>query len=137
MRKNQENHGSGMVDGTVTILLGSVLGLAVCLLLMTVCSVLMARGLIAEDWTYRVSVVVCFVGALAGGALAVRRIGSRMLVVGLATGVALFLLLLIVGVLMYTGFTPSGGAPGLFLACAAGGAAAGLLGARSRKKRRK
>ena len=75
--------------------------------------------------------------------MAVRRCGTRGLLVGLATGSVLFLLLLTVGVLFFQSMTPQSGGIGLLCGCLCGGAAAGLLrgGGKKRttakKKRRK
>ena len=48
---------------------------------------------------YQLTIVGCVLGAFAGGLLAVRRCGSRALIVGLTTGGVLFLLLLTIGAL--------------------------------------
>ena len=62
---------------------------------------------------------------------------SRTLVMGLCVGAVLFLLLLTAGLLFYPGMSIEEGGVGLLCACLIGGALAGLLGGKPKKKRRK
>ncbi len=75
---------------------------------------------------YQLTIVGC-AGAFAGGLLAVRRCGSRALIVGLTTGGVLFLLLLTIGALCFETVSGGGGI-GLLCGSLCGGAAAGILG---------
>lgn len=137
MRKSEEEQGTKIVHSMLGILLGGVVGFLVCVALLAVFSLLIARGLLDEDLMYRMAVAGCFVGALAGGTVSVRRAKGKRLFMGMAAGAAMFLLILILGAFLYSGFNPSDGGLGLLIASLAGGAAAGILGSRSRKKRRK
>ena len=56
---------------------------------------------------------------------------------GLAAGGVLFLLLLTIGLLLFDGMSVEHGGLGLLSGSLCGGAAAGLLGARPKKKKRK
>ena len=72
--------------------------------------------------------------AFAGGLLAVRRCGSRALIVGLTTGGVLFLLLLTIGALCFETVSLEAGGIGLLCGSLCGGAAAGILGGGGKKK---
>ena len=76
-------------------------------------------------------------GGFAGAMTAVRRCGSRALIVGLAVGAVFFLLLLTVGVLLFESMSLEAGGLGLLCGGLCGGAAAGLMGSKPKKKRRK
>mgnify|MGYP000096259973 CR=1 FL=1 len=74
---------------------------------------------------YQLTIVGCVLGAFAGGLLAVRRCGSRALIVGLTTGGVLFLLLLTIGALCFE--TVSLEAGGIGLLCGLGLAIASIV----------
>ena len=86
---------------------------------------------------YQMAVVRCVIGGFAGAMTAVRRCGSRALIVGLAVGAVFFLLLLTVGVLLFESMSLEAGGLGLLCGGLCGGAAAGLMGSKPKKKRRK
>ena len=96
----------------------------------------MSAGGVSGD--FQTALVGCVAGSFAGGRFAVRRSGSRALIMGLAAGLVLFLLLLTVCVVGFQS-APDERAIGLLCASLCGGAAAGLLGRRGKgkKKRRK
>lgn len=76
-------------------------------------------------------------GALAGGLLAVRQGRGRSLLMGFGAGLILFLLLLTAGFLFYESADLRNGGLGLLLSCGCGGALAGVLGGKPKKKRRR
>ena len=79
----------------------------------------------------------CALGALAGGLLAVRQGRGRSLLMGFGAGLILFLLLLTAGFLFYESADLRNGGLGLLLSCGCGGALAGVLGGKPKKKRRR
>ena len=79
----------------------------------------------------------CARGAGAGGISGGRRGGPHALVVGPSVGVVLFLLLLTAGFLVYDGASLDNGGAGVLCACLCGGAIPGILGRKSKKKRRR
>ena len=91
-------------------------------------------GLAGEELMYQLTIVGCVLGAFAGGLLAVRRCGSRALIVGLTTGGVLFLLLLTIGALCFETVSLEAGGIGLLCGSLCGGAAAGILGGGGKKK---
>ncbi len=136
MRKEDEQ-GMWAVKAMTQVLLGGAIGAACALAFLFVCAVLIAQGILGQEHTGGMAVAACVVGSLVGGIVAVSRCKGRSLIVGLLTGVVLFLILLTLGVLLYeTVALEDGGVP-LGCACLCGGALAGLFGARPKKKRRK
>lgn len=137
MRKTEEDQGTRLVRAMTNILLGGVVALAVCLMFLFLCSIGISGGWLQEGLMYQMAVVSCVIGGFAGAMTAVRRCGSRALIVGLAVGAVFFLLLLTVGVLLFESMSLEAGGLGLLCGGLCGGAAAGLMGSKSKKKRRK
>ena len=86
---------------------------------------------------YQPSVVGCVIGGFSGGIFAVRHSGARALIVGLASGGVFFLLILTAGVLLFEDMSIEAGGLGLLSGALCGGAAAGILGTRPKKKKRR
>lgn len=142
MGKKEEEQGAKLIRCGMGIVLCGVLALAVCFAFLLAASAAISGGLAGEELMYQLTIVGCVLGAFAGGVLAVRRCGSRALIVGLTAGAVLFLLLLTIGSLCFENVSLEAGGIGLLCGCLCGGAAAGLLGsgkkkAAPRKKRRK
>ncbi|WP_094762431.1 TIGR04086 family membrane protein [Intestinimonas massiliensis (ex Afouda et al. 2020)] len=137
MRKTEEDQGTRLVRAMTNILLGGVVALAVCLMFLFLCSIGISGGWLQEGLMYQMAVVSCVIGGFAGAMTAVRRWGSRALIVGLAVGAVFFLLLLTVGVLLFESMSLEAGGLGLLCGGLCGGAAAGLMGSKPKKKRRK
>ena len=137
MRKTEEDQGTRLVRAMTNILLGGVVALAVCLMFLFLCSIGISGGWLQEGLMYQMAVVSCVIGGFAGAMTAVRRCGSRALIVGLAVGSVFFLLLLTVGVLLFESMSLEAGGLGLLCGGLCGGAAAGLMGSKPKKKRRK
>ena len=137
MRKTEEDQGTRLVRAMTNILLGGVVALAVCLMFLFLCSIGISGGWLQEGLMYQMAVVSCVIGGFAGAMTAVRRCGSRALIVGLAVGAVFFLRLLTVGVLLFESMSLEAGGRGLLCGGLCGGAAAGLMGSKPKKKRRK
>ena len=137
MRKTEEDQGAKLVRAMTGVLLGGGLALVVFLLFLLICSVGISGGWLQEGLMYQMAVVSCVIGGFAGAMTAVRRCGSRALIVGLAVGAVFFLLLLTVGVLLFESMSLEAGGLGLLCGGLCGGAAAGLMGSKPKKKRRK
>ena len=137
MRKMEEDHGARLVRAMLGVLLGGVVALAACLVFLLVCSLGISGGWLREGLMYQLAVVGCVVGGFLGSVFAVKRCGSKALVVGLCTGGVFFLLLLTGGVLFFRQVSLEAGGVGLLCGALCGGAAAGILGAGPKKKRRK
>ena len=137
MRKTEEDQGAKLVRVVTGVLLGGALALGVCVVFLFLCAVGVSGGWLSEDRMDRLAIVGCGGGGVAGGLFAVRRCGSGPLLAGLAAGGVLFLLLLTIGLLLFDGMSVEHGGLGLLSGSLCGGAAAGLLGARPKKKKRK
>ena len=101
MGKKEEEQGAKLIRCGMGIVLGGVLALAVCFAFLLAASAAISGGLAGEELMYQLTIVGCVLGAFAGGVLAVRRCGSRALIVGLTAGAVLFLLLLTIGSLCF------------------------------------
>ena len=139
MRKAGEEQGVKWIRVMTAVLLGGLLSLAVCLLVLLLCSIGISRGWLGEASIDKLAIAACVLGGFSGGVLTVKRCGSRALLAGLASGGAFFLLLLAGGLLFFSDSASlEQGGLGLLSGCLCGGAAAGILCAdpKYRKRRR-
>ena len=136
MRKNEEDQGAKLVRYVLGVLLGGAVALFTCFLFLLAAAVGISRGLLGEELMYQLTIVGCVLGGFIGGMTAVKRCGSRALIVGLLAGAVLFLFLLTVGILFYDTAAPEEGGLGLLCGALCGGAAAGILGGKPGKKKR-
>ena len=134
MKKKEEEQSAKLIRCGMGLVLGGVAALAVCFVFLLVASAAISGGLAGEELMYQLTIVGCVLGAFAGGLLAVRRCGSRALIVGLTTGGVLFLLLLTIGALCFETVSLEAGGIGLLCGSLCGGAAAGILGGGGKKK---
>ncbi|MEG0764880.1 MAG: TIGR04086 family membrane protein [Pseudoflavonifractor sp.] len=137
MRKTEEDRGAKLLRYMLNILLGGGVALASCCLFLLGASLGIAQGWLGEALMYQLTILGCVLGSFAGGLVAVKRCGTRALIVGLLVGVVLFLLLLTLGLLCYDGVSADVSGIGLLCGGLCGGAAAGILGSSPKKKRRK
>jgi len=115
--------------------MGALVALGLTFLLLFAASLLLVSGRLPEGWMAAVTVFALFVSSLVGALFAIRKRRSRALVVGLCEGAILYAFTFIGGV-----FAETPGFLGelslfLFLAAIAGGAAAGFIGVRPRRRR--
>ena len=137
MQRREEDQGAKLVRFMSNILLGGIAALLVCLVVLFLCAVGISGGWLNDRHMVQYTIAGCVIGCLAGGLFAVLRCRARTLLVGLGVGGVFFLLLLTVGLLFYPDM--SMGEQGVGLLCGAlfGGALAGFLGGKPKKKRRK
>lgn len=135
--KREEDQGTKLVRYVLDVLLGGAAALLSCFVFLFLASFAISRGWLGEGLMYQLTIVGCVVGAFVGGAIAVGRARSRTLIVGLLVGAVLFLLMMTVGLLFYGSIAPEEGGLGLLFGALCGGAAAGILGGKPKKKRRK
>ena len=137
MRKPEEDQGAKLVRAMTDVLLGGGLALVVCLVFLLICSVGISGGWVEEDLMYQLSVVGCVIGGFSGGIFAVRHSGARALIVGLASGGVFVLLVLPAGLLRSEDTSIDARELGLLSGALCGGGAAGILGTRPKKKKRR
>ncbi len=138
MRRAGEEQGVKWTHVMTAIIIGGLLSLTVCLIILLLCSIGISNGWLRETSMDKLAIVSCVIGGFSGGVLTVRQCGSRALLAGLAAGGAFFLLLLTGGLLFFaeTVCIDQGGL-GLLSGCLCGGAAAGILCAGPKRKRRR
>ena len=137
LEKRAEESGGAWLAGMCELLKGGAAAALTALVGLAVCAFLVSGGIIPEGAMDRSVLAVCVLGGLVGGLLAVRGIGRSPLLVGAGVGGILFLLLLSAGALLFPSASVSNGGVGVLLSCLCGGAIAGILGARPRKKRKR
>jgi putative membrane protein (TIGR04086 family) len=134
--RGPEDLSSQWINGMCDLLKGGIFGGFVTILSLLVCAGLVSAGIIREHWIDGTILISCVLGALVGGAWAVRAIGRRPLLAGIGVGGVLFLLLLTAGFLVYDTATLEQGGTGILFACLCGGGIAGILLAPRKKRRR-
>lgn len=137
MRKNEEERGAELVRYMTSVLLGGVTALLICVSLLFVCALAISAGWLNEQGMMQYILASCVISCLLGGMYAVFRCQGKTLVVGVCVGVIFFLLLLTVGLVFYPGMSVENHGVGLACAGLAGGALAGVLGGKKRKKKRR
>ena len=137
MRKTEEDQGAKLVRAMTGVLLGGGLALVVCLVFLLICSVGISGGWVEEDLMYQLSVVGCVIGGFSGGIFAVRPSGARALRGGRAAGGVGCLVSRPAGVWLFEDMSIEAGGLGLLSGALCGGAAAGILGTRPKKKKRR
>jgi len=135
--RKQEEAGSPWLNVMCELLKGGVFAGVVSMAALLLCAALVSAGLLRERWMDGAVLAVCVAGAAVGGMYAVLKIGERALLVGPGVGAVLFLLLLTAGMLAYDSASLEHGGVGILCACLCGGAIAGILGRKPKKKRRR
>lgn len=137
MRKNEEEQSAKVVRYMSSVLFGGVTALVLCLVFLLLCSLGISSGWINTRYMVQCTLAGCTIGSFIGGMLAVVRCRAKTLLVGLGTGAVMFLLLLTIGLVFYPDMSAENRGVGLLCAALLGGAIAGLLGGKPKKKRRK
>ena len=137
MRRGEEDQATKFIRSMGNILIGGIFALGICLIILFVCSVAISSGWLNDRSMMQYTVAGCLIGGLAGGVLAVTRVRAKSLITGLMTAGVQFLLILLIGFLIYPGIDASEHGVSIAAACLAGGAIAGFLGGKPKKKRRK
>lgn len=135
--RRQEEHGAPWLAAMCQLLKGGILSAAVGVAALFLCAALVSAGVLREGLMDSGVLAACVAGGLVGGLYAVRKVGVRTLLVGLGAGFVQFLLLLSLGFLLYEGASLANGGLHILCACAGGGAIAGILGGRPKKKQKR
>ena len=135
--KKPEDSGGTWIAVMCELLKGGLAAVLAALLVLGACSLLVSGGVISEHAMDRSVLAACVLGSLIGGLIAVRRIGRSPLLVGVGVGGILFLLLLSVGALLFEDASVSNGGGMILPSCLCGGAMAGILSSRPKKKRKR
>lgn len=135
--KKPEDPGAVWLNTMCRLLKGGGVAVVTAALGLVVCALLVSGGAVGEQLIGRGVLAICVVSSLVGGLVAVHRLERGTLLAGLGVGVILFLLLLTAGFLLYEDASLSNGGVPILIACCCGGAIAGVLGGRPRKKRKR
>lgn len=119
------------------MLKGGALAFLTAVAILFLCALAVSNRWLGQGMMDSAVMAACALGALAGGLLAVRQGRGRSLLMGFGAGLILFLLLLTAGFLFYESADLCNGGLGLLLSCGCGGALAGVLGGKPKKKRRR
>ena len=114
--------------------LGALIALGFTFVLLFIASWLIVSGRVPEGLMGIITVGSLFLGSFLGAVIAIRRNRSRSLFVGLAEGAMLYVITFTVGVFAETPSFFGGLSPFLFFAAMLGGALAGVLPMRSRRR---
>ncbi len=137
MRVNEEEQGVRLVRFMGAAVLGGLLAAGISMMVLFFCSLGISAGLLSESHMVQYTFAGCVIGGFSGGLFAVLRCRAKTLLVGLGAGCILFLLLLTIGSILYSDISLEQRGVGLLCACLLGGALAGLIGGRPKKKRRR
>jgi putative membrane protein (TIGR04086 family) len=138
MQDREGRTGLSLQGMIVALLFGGIIALAVCCLLLFICSIMLVAGLIPERIMSSLCIILCGISSLIGGHFAIRRGDGPPLVLGLMTGAFLCILILIIGFSGYPEASLTGTSLWILLSALVGGGIAGLSKPnKKRKKRRK
>ena len=118
----------------LVLIVYTILGTLIGLILLFVCSVLVARELLPERMVSAIPGICAFLGALCSGFFSARVLG-RALLTGLVQGLVSFAVLYVMGLLVFMRIVPEAVNPIVFLACMAGGVLGGIFSAGRRRRR--
>jgi putative membrane protein (TIGR04086 family) len=119
-------------------LLGGGVAAVIGVILLLLCSVAISFGVIGQELELQLVIAACVLGGFFGGRMTCRKWGHRPLLAGLSAGAVFLLILLTIGLLAYeSAMDLDGGSLGVMAGCLCGGAAAGLLGGRTGKKKKR
>ena len=133
--KRQEKVMDGGFGGLFVILKAGMASVALAAMLLLIGSILISTGILPESWMEGSIVAICALSALLGGLYGVKRIKKRTLLVGLGSGLAMFLLLVIMGMLWSDGNINGTNHAIVMGSCLCGGGIAGVLGGTSYRRK--
>lgn len=135
MRKNEEDHGAKLIHALTCVLAGGGIAFAASVAILVGGAALISAGYISEGAMEQATLCASVVSCLIGGLYGVLRCRSRALPSGMAVGLVYYLLWLTAGLITCGTDSVLGN---LHVLCAGllGGAVAGFLGARPKKRRK-
>ena len=135
--KRQEGKNSSWMEIAVGLTKGCAVALGTTILLLFGCAAAVSARWLGQQTMERCVVMACVIGALVGAAVAMQNHRDWAMPLGIGTGGGLFLLLLTAGILFYENAPIPSGMTGIFCACLCGGGITGILGRKTKKKRRR
>ena len=137
MQKKEDERGSQVMRFASCMLVGGIIGVIACVVILFLCSIGISYGWIGDEYMTQYTVIACLASAFLGGMYSVSRLKKKTLIVGIGVGIVQFLILLVVGVMIFPSVTIDSTGGILLCMSLLGGMFAGLLGGKRKKKRRK
>ena len=137
MYKKEEEQYSKILRYIGFVLLGGLLSLIVSVILILICAFAISSGWISDKYMMQYTIALCTLGSFIGSVFSVRCCGERLIFIGIGSGIVFFLLLLSIGFLFFTKSSIENHGVLLVLGSLIGGALAGTVGRKRKKKRRK
>jgi len=137
--KRREDKGTSWIACIGNVFRGGAVAGASVVLLLWVFAIFIAGGVLAERWSEPAILTSCLFGGVIGGSWAVKGVSMGRGVIGIGTGMVLFLILLIAGMMVYGTDCFGQGGERILAACLCGGALAGFTrrkGKRSTKRKK-
>lgn len=131
MSRGRDNTAEAPFQSIVSVLIGAVCALIICVLILLAASVGISMGFCGEEGSYRITLGACLLSNLVGGLAAQLR--SRGFYLGIGASAVFCLLLLTVGVCLLDAKPFESGGLGLMAAALLGGVLSALLMRRKRK----
>lgn len=136
MHKGESKKIQATVQKPIKLLYGVFLALFITVVMLAISSFLVSAGVIRESLMGQITAFSCTIGAFGGG-LTGAKTEKRPILSGLIIGALLFLLLFLIGVLVYDVTTIGKEGMILGLSCLCGGMLSGVLSPKSAPKRKK
>lgn len=118
------------------VILGAVVGLIICMVVLLIASFLFAGGYLPETMMKQAVFLAALLGSFFGSLTAVKSVRRRALITGLFCSVAMYLFVLLVGIIFGSDLGGAGKGIGLIIAVLAGGAVGGIVGSGGKKRRK-
>ncbi len=135
--KRQQAQGGSPKNRIYSLIKGSVLALTAALVLLLVGAAAVSGGWIGQNSMDRCVTVICVAAAMIGAVVSIKGSREVALPMGMGTGGILFLMLFVLGALLFEGAPAVQQIPTILCACLCGGAITGILGRKTKKKRRR
>jgi len=134
MRKSEDRKSGPNI--VVNAVMGGATGFMFAMILLLILAVLTAMGKIPEKFMREATVLACGLGELIGAFTAAKRQGGRTLIIGIGSGISMFLLTLVISAFTEQGAISGALTPAILIAIMVGGIFGSFLCAAPRRSRR-
>ena len=119
------------------MLKSGLFGFAVSMALLLIAALLFASGFLNADWVPAVAVIACIIGGIIAGLRAVRGQSNYRLWLSMAAGFTLFVLLYLLGAVLFGRIAPATNSLPILLSVLGGGVGGGFIANLRQSKRPK
>ncbi len=117
MKRETSRQELGAKDNFIFLIISIAVGLVSSLLCLYGAAMLISAGTLNEELTPLAASLCCAIGSFISGILTGRRLRRRILIVGLGTGAAFLVTLIILGAVFFPGILPVGGFVPVCMSC--------------------